>query len=134
MNKEKTANEAIKFRRSVRVFSDEDLDSEKVENCLRNATLAPNSSNLQLWQFIHVANKNVLKKLSKACLNQSAAKTANQLVIIVVRKDLWRERANWNADIILKQSKENQISNKRLNQVSGNILKYFEISRNSWNY
>ena len=116
MNKEKTASEAIKFRRSVRVFSDEDLDSEKVENCLRNATLAPNSSNLQLWQFIHVANKNVLKKLSKACLNQSAAKTANQLVIIVVRKDLWRERANWNADIILKQSKENQISNKRLNQ------------------
>ena len=27
MNKEKTANEAIKFRRSVRVFSDEDLES-----------------------------------------------------------------------------------------------------------
>jgi nitroreductase len=109
MNKEKTASEAIKFRRSVRVFSDEDLDSKKVENCLRNATLAPNSSNLQLWQFIHVANKNILKKLSKACLNQSAAKTANQLVIIVVRKDLWRDRANWNADTILKQSKENQI-------------------------
>lgn len=110
MNKEKTASEAIKFRRSVRVFSDEDLDSKKVENCLRNATLAPNSSNLQLWQFIHVANKNILKKLSKACLNQSAAKTANQLVVIVVRKDLWRDRANWNADTILKQSKENQIS------------------------
>ena len=116
MNKEKTASEAIKFRRSVRVFSDEDLDSKKVENCLRNATLAPNSSNLQLWQFIHVANKNILKKLSKACLKQSAAKTANQLVVIVVRKDLWRDRANWNADTILKQSKENQISHKRLNQ------------------
>ena len=63
-----------------------------------------------------LADKKILKKLSKACFNQNAAKTANQLVVIVVRKDLWKKRAQWNVDTITKQSKNNEISEKRLKQ------------------
>jgi nitroreductase len=51
---EKSVSLAIKDRRSVRIFKDEKIDSEKVKNCIYNASLAPNSSNLQLWEFIHV--------------------------------------------------------------------------------
>ena len=110
MNNEKSVSDAIKYRRSVRLFNNDDIDTEKVKKCLFNASLATNSSNLQLWEFIHVSNKKILKKLSKACFNQNAAKTANQLVIIVVRRDLWKKRAQWNVDTITKQSKNNEIS------------------------
>lgn len=116
MINEKTVSDAIEYRRSVRVFSDQDLDSEIVKKCLHNASLAPNSSNLQLWEFVHVNDDKVIEKLSKACFNQNAAKTAKQLVVIVVRKDLWKKRANWNIEVISNQSKNNQISDKRLKQ------------------
>ena len=112
-------SEAIKFRRSVRVFDDKNIDSEKVKDCLINATLAANSSNLQLWEFVHVEDKKILKELSKACFNQNAAKTAKQLVVIVVRKDLWSERAKWNIKEIKDQSNKNDITIKRLNQATG---------------
>ena len=112
-------SEAIKYRRSVRVFDDKNIDSKKVKDCLINATLAANSSNLQLWQFIHVEDKKILKELSKACFNQNAAKTAKQLVVIVVRKDLWSERAKWNIKKIKDQSNKNDITIKRLNQATG---------------
>jgi nitroreductase len=117
--KEMNVSEAIKYRRSVRVFDDKNLDSEKVKNCLINATLAANSSNLQLWEFVHVEDKKILKELSKACFNQNAAKTAKQLVVIVVRKDLWSERAKWNIKEIKDQSNKNDITIKRLNQATG---------------
>jgi len=93
---EKTVSEAVAYRRSTRVYKDESIDTAKVKKCLVNASLAPTSSNLQLWEFYHVTDKMKLKKLAEACFNQSAAKTAKQLVIIVARKDLWRKRAKAN--------------------------------------
>ena len=97
---EKTVSEAITYRRSVRVYKDIPIDTEKVKQCLQNAVLAPNSSNLQLWEFYHITNKEILKRLSVACFNQNAAKTAQQLVVMVVRKDLWRKRAKANLNFI----------------------------------
>ncbi len=99
---EKTVSEAITYRRSTRVYKDEPIDTEKVKQCLHNASLAPTSSNLQLWEFYHVTDKDTLKKLAEACFNQNAAKTAQQLVVIVTRKDLWRKRAKSNIDFLNK--------------------------------
>ena len=53
---EKTVSEAITYRRSVRVYTEEPIDTEKVKKCLVNASLAPTSSNLQLWEFFHITN------------------------------------------------------------------------------
>ena len=85
--------EIINYRRSVRHYKDEPLNSEKVKHCIELATLAPNSSNMQLWEFYHVIDTTILKKLSVACLNQGAATTAQQMVIFVTRQDLYRKRA-----------------------------------------
>ena len=93
---EKTVSEAIAYRRSTRVYTDQPIDPEKVKHCLVNASLAPTSSNLQLWEFYHITDKNTLAKISAACFNQSAAKTAQQIVVVVTRKDLWRKRAKAN--------------------------------------
>jgi nitroreductase len=99
---EKTVTEAIAYRRSTRVYTDEPIDNEKVKQCLYNASLAPTSSNLQLWEFYHVSSKDTLAKLSEACFNQNAAKTAQQLVVVVTRKDLWKQRAKANLEFLNK--------------------------------
>ncbi|MEM9362226.1 MAG: nitroreductase family protein [Bacteroidota bacterium] len=94
---EKTVSKAIAHRRSVRIFrEDVELDTDKVKKCIENAVLAPTSSNLQLWEFYHIVEKEKLKELTKACLGQNAAKTAQQLIVVVCRKDLWRKRAKSN--------------------------------------
>jgi len=106
----KTVSEAIEYRRSVRKYLEVELDVEKVKNCIRNATLAPNSSNMQLWEFYHITDKETLKKLSKACFDQNAAKTAVNMVVFVARRDKWRKRAkenlNFLEDMFDQQEKE----------------------------
>ena len=96
----KTVSEAIEYRRSVRKYLEDELDVEKVKNCIRNATLAPNSSNMQLWEFYHITDKETLKKLSKACFDQNAAKTAVNMVVFVARRDKWRKRAKENLNFL----------------------------------
>ncbi len=93
---EKTVSEAIAYRRSCRVYKNQPIDTEKVKQCLQNAALAPTSSNLQLWEFYHITDPKILQKIAVACFNQNAAKTAQQLVVVVTRKDLWSKRAKAN--------------------------------------
>jgi nitroreductase len=100
---EKKVSEAINYRRSVRVFKKEPIDDEKVRACIHLATLAANSSNMQLWEFYHVVSPDILQKLSAASFNQSAAKTAQQMVVVVARKDLWKKRAKANIDFLKSQ-------------------------------
>jgi nitroreductase len=91
-----TLEEIINYRRSVRHYKDLPIDSEKVRQCIELATLAPNSSNMQLWEFYHITSPEILKELSVACLNQESATTARQMVIFVTRQDLYRKRAKKN--------------------------------------
>lgn len=91
--------EVLNFRRSVRVFDrSKPLDPEKVKHCLELATLAPNSSNMQLWEFYQVTEPGLMAKISKACLGQSATATASEIVIFVTRQDLYRQRARFVLD------------------------------------
>lgn len=97
---EKSVTDAINYRRSVRVYKNTPIDAGKVKHCLQNATLAATSSNLQLWEFYHITDKETLKKLTVACLDQNAAKTAQQLVVVVANKRLWKKRAKANIDFL----------------------------------
>ena len=100
---EKTVSEAINYRRSVRVFKKEPIDDEKVRNCIHLATLAATSSNMQLWKFYHVVSPENLQQLTVASFNQGAARTAQQMVVVVARKDLWKKRAQANIDFLKSQ-------------------------------
>lgn len=103
VNHEKSVSEAIHYRRSVRVFKKDGLDADKVKECIHLASLAPTSSNMQLWEFYHITSTDVLTKLSGACFNQSAAKTAQQMVVVVARKDLWKKRVQSNIEFLKSQ-------------------------------
>ena len=105
--KEKTVSEAIHFRRSVRIFDPEkSIKSKFIKKCIEQASLAPTSDNLQLWEFYHIQSKDLLKNVAKVCYNQPAAKTAQELVIPVVRVDLWPDRIQSNVDYIKNSNKD----------------------------
>ena len=87
-------SEILHHRRSVRVFDKQKpLDTDKVRECIELSTLAPNSSNMQLWEFYHITDPELKEKVSHACLKQSATSTADQVVVFVTRQDLYKERA-----------------------------------------
>ena len=61
-----------------------------MKECLELTILAPNSSNLQPWEFYWVRSENKKEKLISYCLNQPAASTAQELVVAVARPDFWK--------------------------------------------
>lgn len=102
-----TFDEIIEFRASNRRFDpDTPVPAEVMERALKHATLAPNSSNMQLWEFHWVSTPEVKKALAKACLGQGAATTAKELVVVVARRNLWRKRVQWHRDLIMKDAEK----------------------------
>lgn len=86
--------QAVEYRRAVRDYDpNRPLDPALVIDCLKLAQLSPSSSNMQLYEFYHITNPDMLKKLAKACLSQQAAASASQMVVFVTRQDLYRQRA-----------------------------------------
>lgn len=99
MEKEKMATifeQIVHERRSVRIYDElAPFDGNAVLRSLERAVLSPNSSNLQLWEFYRVHTKQKKDELAGYCLGQKAAKTANELIVVVTRKDKWKERAQF---------------------------------------
>ena len=113
----------VRTRISVRRYKKTDINDDDVKDSIHHASLAPNSSNLQLWEFYHITSEELMNKISKACFDQPAARTANQFVVIVTRKDLWNKRRIFNI---------NTIKNKNLNTSDKSLknrnlaLKYYK--------
>lgn len=83
----------VEARRSVRKYTEEQIPDDVVNDCLELALLAPNSSNLQQWEFYRIKNPDVKRDVITACFSQSAAKTAAELIVCVARRDTWRKHS-----------------------------------------
>ena len=114
----------VRIRRSVRRYKKTEINDDDVKDSILHASLAPNSSNLQLWEFYHVTSEKLMNRISDACFNQPAARTANQFVVIVTRKDLWNKRRIFNI---------NTIKNKTLN-ASDKSLKNRDLALKYYKY
>lgn len=79
----------VRSRRSTRVYTDDPIPENIMKRCLELALLAPNSSNLQPWEFYWVRDVEKKARLAKLCLGQPAATTAQELVVCVARMDTW---------------------------------------------
>jgi nitroreductase len=62
---------AIKGRRSVRSFQDQEVEDDKIEKILEAGRLSPSANNRQEWKFIVVKNGDTKKKLARAAMNQT---------------------------------------------------------------
>ena len=80
--------EAIKERRSVRAYTDEEVSEEDVERLIEAARWAPSAGNIQPWAFVVVKEVETKRKLSYATLNQTFIQKAP--VVIVVCADVTR--------------------------------------------
>jgi nitroreductase len=96
----------VNRRTAMRAFDDTVDVTAAVERSLERAVLSPNSSNMQLWEFYRVTDPKVRAGIVKGCLNQGAARTANQLVVVVCRQDKWKERVKWNLGQLKEQLKD----------------------------
>jgi len=83
-------SEAVTKRRSVRKFTSEPVPEAVIRKALADALLAPNSSNMQPWEFYWVRSPEPKRKLAEFCMGQPAATTATELVVAVSRIDHWK--------------------------------------------
>ena len=81
----------VETRRSVRKYLPEPVDAAVVEKAIDAALLAPNSSNLQTWEFHWVRSEPRRAALIEACLNQNAARTSQHLIVAVANPTLWKK-------------------------------------------
>ncbi len=112
-----TFKEIIEKRRSMRKYDKKHVfDHEAVQRSLELAVLAPNSSNMQLWEFYRIIDPHLKTKVAAICMRQNTAKTASELVVFVTRQDKYKERAQWNLE-----------SKKKLNLTKGieKDIKYY---------
>ena len=82
--------DAVRARRSIRKFLPDTVPDEVMERAFDAAILAPNSSNMQTWDFHWVRTPENKARLVQLCLNQSAARTAAELVVVSADPDMWR--------------------------------------------
>jgi len=63
--------EAIKGRRSIRAFKNQDVSEEIVKKLIEAATWAPSAGNIQPWEFIVIRKPEIKRRLAEAALDQS---------------------------------------------------------------
>jgi len=54
-------------RRSIRLYKDESIPRETIDELLKDATQAPTASNLQPWEFVVITNRDFMKQISDSC-------------------------------------------------------------------
>lgn len=112
----------VHSRRSVRKYDQETtFDHTAVDRALDLTLLSPNSSNMQLWEFHRVISEDKRKQLAKICMNQNAARTANEMVVFVTTASKWEQRAKMNA----KQIRDN-FANRPFDETAKRATKYYE--------
>ncbi|ANQ49109.2 nitroreductase family protein [Flammeovirga yaeyamensis] len=112
-NNAKYFDELVNERRSVRVYDQEvAFDHEAVQRSLERATLSPNSSNMQMWEFYRITTEDIKKEVAVNCMKQKAATTARELVLFTVRPSLWSERAKFNLEEMKKGFEKKPLSEK----------------------
>ena len=74
--------EAIKGRRSIRVFQNRDIPPETVDRLIDAARWAPSAGNIQPWEFIIVRKPETKRKLAEAALEQTFIEEAPVVIVV----------------------------------------------------
>lgn len=100
--------ELIKTRRSIRKYTDEKIDAEKISLITKTALMSPSSKKSNPWEFIVVQNAQMLEKLANCKTNSSQFLAHAPLGIVVIadttKSDIWIEDASIASIIIQLQA------------------------------
>jgi len=75
--------ELAETRQSTRSYSDEPVDRELIENCLRAAALAPSACNSQPWKFVPADQQGPLDELRAAASGQGMNRFVKNVPVII---------------------------------------------------
>ena len=81
---------AIQTRRSVRKYTEQHIDEEKLDTILRAGMASPTAGNSQSWRFVVVDDKKLLASISS--LSPYASMAASAALAIVVCADIKAEK------------------------------------------
>lgn len=87
----KNLSTLIRERRSVRKYEPEfNIPKEEIIDILKEATLAPSSSNLQPWKFIVIQDQETKKELRSIANNQEQVETSSAVIAVLGDKEMYR--------------------------------------------
>lgn len=78
---------AIMDRRSIRKFTDQSVEREKLEAVLRAAMQAPTGKNSQCWEFLVIEDAEDRAAVSQMSPYAQCAKNAKALILVMVNMD-----------------------------------------------
>lgn len=127
MNKSEVFDSIVNERRSIRVYKkDVPVPDDVMMRSLERTILSPNSSNMQLWEFVDIKSKETMTKISEYCLGQSTAVTAQRFLVIVARPDRYKKSIEHNLQNVNDaNSFEKEKSRKRRRQYYSKIMPLF---------
>lgn len=99
----------IERRRSIRAYTTKPVPEAVIRQALAHALIAPNSSNMQSWEFYWVRSADKKQKLVEACLSQGAARTAQELVVAVATTRDWKRNAMEVAKVLRDQKADQRV-------------------------
>jgi len=74
--------EAIKTRRSIRAFTNQEVSEEEVRRLIEAARHAPSAGNIQPWEFIIVRDPQRKRMLAAAALNETFIEEAPVVIVV----------------------------------------------------
>ncbi len=90
---------AIFTRRSVRSFTEQPVEDNKIEKLLKAAMQAPSAANQQPWDFLVVRGKDNLDKLSQYNPYASSLKGAALGIVVLGNKNRLKFEQLWQQDL-----------------------------------
>jgi nitroreductase len=79
-------SEAIKGRRSIRAFKQQDVPEETVEKLIDAARHAPSAGNIQPWEFVIARKQDTKKKLAQAAY-QAFVEEAPLVIVVCANEN-----------------------------------------------
>jgi nitroreductase len=79
--------DVIRLRRSVREFTDQEINDKDINTIIEAGICAPSAKNQQPWEFIVIKDKNILNKLSET-LSPLYAKSKVTIILCSKKEDL----------------------------------------------
>ncbi|WP_124064865.1 nitroreductase family protein [Clostridium sp. E02] len=86
-------------RRSIRKFTDQPVESEKIDKLLRAAMQAPSAMNRQPWEFIVVKKKDTLTKLSECSPYAKPVLTSSVTFALLCNENEMKIPNGWEEDL-----------------------------------
>jgi nitroreductase len=92
MNTSETSlSTVIRERRSVRKYDPTvKISQEEILDILKEATLAPSSSNLQPWKFLVIQDEETKKELRMIANNQEQVETSSAVIAVLGDREMYR--------------------------------------------